>query len=140
MQLNERLHACICVFERLASYSLQRQLSVFLRYKALMKNVLHTFLTCMHAQEGGRQKTPAYRLSSLKPGHAIKGPSILIEDNSTIVIEPGCLAHITSSGDVRIDVESSGSSRGLRADECDPIQLAIFSHRCARRCACIISC
>lgn len=80
-------------------------------------------------QEGGRQKTPAYRLSSLKPGHLIKGPAILLDDISTVVVEPSCTAHITASGDVRIDVHDASNGKELSADECDPIQLAIFSHR-----------
>ena len=81
-------------------------------------------------QEGGRQKTPAYRLSTLQPGHNIKGPAILLDDISTVVVEPRCLAQITASGDVRIDVKDAVGDKGINAEECDPIQLAIFSHRC----------
>lgn len=40
-------------------------------------------------------------------GHHLPGPAIIINDLSTIIIEPGCTAHITHAGDVRIDVGES---------------------------------
>lgn len=46
---------------------------------------------------GGRQPTPAYQLADLAPGHAVPGPAILIDAISTIVVEPGCTAHITGA-------------------------------------------
>ena len=55
---------------------------------------------------------------------------MLIDDISTVVVEPNCTAHITAGGDIRIDVsdETAGLQRSL--EKADPIQLAIFSHRC----------
>jgi hypothetical protein len=55
-------------------------------------------------QIGGRQETPAYLLHTLKPGHVIEGPAILIDDISTVVVEPKCTAHITAGHDIRIEV------------------------------------
>ena len=55
-------------------------------------------------QIGGRQKTPAYLLNTLKPGHVIEGPAILIDDISTVVVEPECTANITAGQDIRIEV------------------------------------
>ena len=88
-------------------------------------------------QVGGRQDTPAYLLRQLRPGHAIAGPAMLIDDISTVVVEPRCTAHITAGGDIRISVsdESAGAQQSL--EKADPIQLAIFSHRCA---ACLDPC
>lgn len=67
---------------------------------------------------------------------------MLIDNISTIVVEPGCTAHITVNQDVRIELgqqqAAAAASEGAAgaapaaaaADtECDPIQLAIFSHR-----------
>jgi 5-oxoprolinase (ATP-hydrolysing) len=68
---------------------------------------------------------------------------MLIDNISTIVVEPGCTAHITANQDVRIELgqqqaaasaesqEPAGSAPAAAAadTECDPIQLAIFSHR-----------
>ncbi len=58
--------------------------------------------SCM--QIGGRQKTPAYLLNTLKPGHTVEGPAILIDDISTVVVEPQCTAYITAGQDIRIEV------------------------------------
>ncbi len=60
------------------------------------------------------------------------GPAILIDHISTIVVEPGCTAHITSEHDVRIEVAQQAQQGAQQAQHdvvCDPIQLAIFSHR-----------
>lgn len=81
-------------------------------------------------QVGGRQETAAYELLDLQPGHKVKGPAILIDDISTVVIEPECTAHITAGRDIRVEVgDIKENLEELSTTECDPIQLAIFSHR-----------
>ncbi|EFN55823.1 hypothetical protein CHLNCDRAFT_145342 [Chlorella variabilis] len=57
------------------------------------------------------------------------GPVMLIDDISTIVVEPGWTAHITASRDVRIELGQRQQQHVSSDTECDPIQLAIFSHR-----------
>lgn len=78
--------------------------------------------------QGGRQPTPVHRLGSLSPGHSVAGPALLVDSISTVVVEPGCTAHVTERGDLRIDVGAGGGSHKV-TEELDPIQLAIFSHR-----------
>jgi 5-oxoprolinase (ATP-hydrolysing) len=93
---------------------------------------------------GGRQQTPAYILNALKAGHTVPGPAILIDHISTVVVEPGWSALLTAAGDILIKkeervvsekttttaatetVENNGTTELI---QCDPIQLAIFSHR-----------
>eukprot|EP00873_Tetraselmis_striata_P028673 jgi/Tetstr1/448937/TSEL_036163.t1 len=87
-----------------------------------------SMVVSMYFEIGGRQQTPVYRLSTLAAGHELEGPALLIDDISTIVVEPACQAHITSRGDVRIAVGKSSLNKN-NSLECDPIQLAIFSHR-----------
>ena len=82
---------------------------------------------CFHI--GGEQPTPVYELDDLKPGHTMPGPAILINKISTVVVEPDCTAYVTSRGDVRIAIENHAGGASDSADTCDPIQLAIFSHR-----------
>ena len=82
-------------------------------------------------QAGGRQDTPVYVLHDLQPGHSVPGPAIVLDDISTVVIEPACTAHVTPAGDLRVDVGSAAGPRQQTPTECDPIQLAVFSHRCA---------
>lgn len=62
----------------------------------------------------------------LGAGATIQGPAIIIQDTSTIVVEPHCLASITDFGDIEIHVESH--SERLPGTEADPIQLSIFSN------------
>lgn len=61
------------------------------------------------------------------------GPAMLIDNISTIVVEPGCTAHITAGHDVRIELteraQQAQQGPAAAGTECDPIQLAIFSHR-----------
>ncbi len=75
---------------------------------------------------GGWQQTPLFRLDNLRAGHRISGPAIIIQDTSTIVVEPDCAARITEYGDVEITV---GRGRVRRIGTgFDPIQLAIFAN------------
>lgn len=77
--------------------------------------------------EGGRCSTPVYKFLDLKPGHSISGPAIIIQNVATIVVEPGCTAHVTGSGDLRVDVPAlTFKSIG---EELDPVYLSVFSHR-----------
>ncbi|MBN3271781.1 OPLA oxoprolinase, partial [Polyodon spathula] len=71
--------------------------------------------------------TKVYLLEELSCDHSIPGPAIIIDKNSTILIEPDCQAEITQSGDVRITV-GTGKLRAV-GTELDTIQLSIFSHR-----------
>jgi 5-oxoprolinase (ATP-hydrolysing) len=78
----------------------------------------------------GEIDTPVYELGKLRPGHSVTGPALLVNEISTLVIEPNCKAHVTAAGDVRIDVElEKEPDDNDGAESCDPIRLAIFSHR-----------
>eukprot|EP00741_Cyanophora_paradoxa_P015448 tig00020892_g14911.t1 len=99
--------------------------------------------------EGGRVETPVHLLEELAPaplrtmhfcpygafGAVVRGPAIIIDKTSTIVVEPGCVAGVTPSGDVVINVEGGQQARGTaQADgdggpPCDSVQLSIFAHR-----------
>lgn len=77
--------------------------------------------------EGGRQPTGVYALAELQSGCEIRGPAILLDKISTILVEPNCTALITPSGDVKIAV---GDCEAVKiSTELDLVQLSIFSHR-----------
>ncbi|KAL8570454.1 hypothetical protein ACOMHN_034489 [Nucella lapillus] len=77
--------------------------------------------------EGGMADTPVYLLGSLRAGHRVQGPAIIIDNNSTLVVEPFCTADITDHGDISITV---GAGKVKAVDtSLDAIQLSIFSHR-----------
>ncbi len=76
----------------------------------------------------GWADTPVHRLADLGAGEAIAGPALIIDDTSTLVIEPGCRAAITPYGDVEIDIPPpSGIPPASGAP--DPVELALFGHR-----------
>ncbi|XP_075067731.1 5-oxoprolinase isoform X2 [Mixophyes fleayi] len=77
--------------------------------------------------EGGYKDTNVYLLEDLSCDHTISGPAIIIDKNSTILVEPDCAASITEYGDVQI-VVGSGKQQVI-GPELDTIQLSIFSHR-----------
>ncbi len=76
---------------------------------------------------GGWQQTDLYNLTDLPPGHILSGPAILIQETSTIVIEPDCRVRITRNGDVRITIRPEKPPTFLET-RVDPVQLAIFSN------------
>lgn len=81
--------------------------------------------------EGGRVATPVWVLSALPRGCSLPGPSLLVDAISTVVVEPGCVAHVTADGSLRIDVGAlAGVSTGADAEDAiDPVTLSIFGNR-----------
>ncbi|XP_051872774.1 5-oxoprolinase isoform X2 [Pristis pectinata] len=77
--------------------------------------------------DSGYLDTAVYLLEELSCGHTICGPAIIIDKNSTILIEPDCVAVITQYGDIKITV-GSGKVQAV-GPELDTVQLSIFSHR-----------
>lgn len=79
--------------------------------------------------ENGRLKTKVYQMSDLKPGNIISGPALIINNTTTIVVEPFCNSFIYPDH-IEIEISNNASGKNNIDDEtCDPIQLSIFSHR-----------
>lgn len=77
--------------------------------------------------DGGYQETPVFLCSELGAGHVISGPAVLIDNLSTILIEPNSTCLVTQKGDLVITI---GSGHRLEIDDrLDAVQLSIFSHR-----------
>jgi len=87
--------------------------------------------------ENGWEEVSTYNMEDLKPGHTILGPAIIFQSISIIVLEIGCVAAVTSDGDLDIDVAQlhSNDAASVANDGCeteiieDPVQLSIFAHR-----------
>uniref|UniRef100_A0A4W4GMP4 5-oxoprolinase, ATP-hydrolysing n=1 Tax=Electrophorus electricus TaxID=8005 RepID=A0A4W4GMP4_ELEEL len=71
--------------------------------------------------------TYVYLWEDLTCGYGIEGPAIIIQKNSTILVEPGCRAELTVGGDVCISV--GGDSPTVLGTELNAVRLSIFSHR-----------
>jgi len=89
--------------------------------------------------ERGWETVSTYDFDDLKPGHEIKGPAVLFQSISTIVLEIDCTAHVTAEGDLDINVapkkndDDTKSDRGSEEEKVeikeDPVQLSIYAHR-----------
>ncbi|KAK1885112.1 5-oxoprolinase [Dissostichus eleginoides] len=77
--------------------------------------------------EEGYLDTGVYLWEELPSGHSIKGPAIIIDKNSTILVEPCCEARLTAGGDVCMTVGSDPHC--ALGTELNTVQLSIFSHR-----------
>ncbi|KAM7273178.1 hypothetical protein ACFE04_027842 [Oxalis oulophora] len=81
--------------------------------------------------ENGWHDTPLYKLENLGYGHVLPGPAIIMNGNSTVIVEPNCRAIITKYGNIKIEIESSSTS-SLKVEEekvADVVQLSIFNNR-----------
>ncbi|XP_061778000.1 5-oxoprolinase isoform X2 [Nerophis ophidion] len=77
--------------------------------------------------EDGYHDTAVYLWEELLCGHSIQGPAIIIDKNSTILVEPCCEASLTEGGDVSMMV--SADPHCAVGTELNTVQLSIFSHR-----------
>ena len=77
--------------------------------------------------EFGYLETPIYLMANLHFGQRLSGPSIIIDPNFTVLIEPNCSAFITERGNILIEVDKTNTN--IISTNLDPIQLSIFSHR-----------
>ncbi|XP_051522695.1 5-oxoprolinase isoform X1 [Myxocyprinus asiaticus] len=77
--------------------------------------------------EEGYLNTAVYLWEDLTCNYSIQGPAIIIDKNSTILVEPSCVAHLTEAGDVCIAVGMA--TQCVLGTELNTVQLSIFSHR-----------
>lgn len=76
--------------------------------------------------ENSWQKTALYKLAALESGDKIKGPAMIIDQTSTIVIEPECEASINHYGDITINVTSGVVEKVDQ--KMDAVNLTIFAN------------
>uniref|UniRef100_A0A671WKM9 5-oxoprolinase, ATP-hydrolysing n=1 Tax=Sparus aurata TaxID=8175 RepID=A0A671WKM9_SPAAU len=81
----------------------------------------------VHKTKIGHLDTSVYLWEELPCGRSIPGPAIIIDKNSTILVEPSCEAHLTEGGDVCLSVSSDRHC--ALGTELNTVQLSIFSHR-----------
>jgi 5-oxoprolinase (ATP-hydrolysing) len=75
----------------------------------------------------GPKKAPVYRADSLPPHHPVSGPSIIVEPNSTVVIDPGFEAEKDESGVIIIrKVSQEPGISATRAVTPDPVLIEVF--------------
>ena len=57
----------------------------------------------VYFDDGWHDTTPIFDRQQLKPGNELTGPAIIVEENSTIVIEPGYKAIVNSRGHILLE-------------------------------------
>ncbi len=78
---------------------------------------------------GGRHRqTPVYDRKDLGPDHRIKGPAIIFEAFSTIVIEPGWSADLNKKGGMTLSRQGSLPLAASLGSNCDPVMLEVFNN------------
>jgi len=78
--------------------------------------------------DGEAHSAPVYDKSDLKPGHAIEGPAVILENGGTTIIEAGWIAHLRP-GDTLDIKQSKTVARAYKvSDKPDPIMLEIFNN------------
>lgn len=77
----------------------------------------------------GWQETPLYKLENLGFGHTMLGPAIIMNGNSTVIVEPNCRAIITKYGNIKIEIDSSLRIVNISDKVADVVQLSIFNHK-----------
>ncbi|NIP31788.1 MAG: putative hydro-lyase [Candidatus Dadabacteria bacterium] len=73
-------------------------------------------------------RTPIFKRAQLKPGYELSGPAIVIEENSTIVIEPGLKAVVNSRGHIILEQIKNSIHEQKISTKRDPIMLEIFNN------------
>jgi 5-oxoprolinase (ATP-hydrolysing) len=88
--------------------------------------------TRVYFENLGWCETPVFQFESLLGGMSIEGPAIIMNGTSTCVIEPICVGHVTTYGDLKITVPNvKEQNETVEADysRADAILISIFSNR-----------
>ncbi len=73
--------------------------------------------------------TDVYKRERLVPGDLIAGPAIILEEYTTIVIDPAWSARVTAENNIVITDKNPVAESIQSATECDPIRLELFENR-----------
>ncbi|XP_020286106.1 5-oxoprolinase [Pseudomyrmex gracilis] len=84
-------------------------------------------LVSIYFEDSYRHDVGVYKMKSLLPGNTVQGPALLIDNMSTILVEPDCTACVTSRGDVKITIGKGPISQ--ISTDLNTVHLSIFSHR-----------
>lgn len=78
---------------------------------------------------GEFHETPVFRREELKPGACVNGPAVLIEKNTTIIVEPGWEGKITERNHLLLNRKIPLPNLTAIGTDADPVMLEIFNNR-----------
>ncbi|PKQ05266.1 MAG: 5-oxoprolinase, partial [Alphaproteobacteria bacterium HGW-Alphaproteobacteria-12] len=79
--------------------------------------------------DGAWRKASVFRRANLAPGDRMEGPALVIEDNQTIVVEPGWTAEVTARDHIVLTRTLALPPRRSIGTDADPVMLEIFNNR-----------
>jgi len=78
--------------------------------------------------EGKWRDAGVFLRSQLAPGNGVAGPALIIEDNQTIVVEPGWRAEITARNHVLMRRAEKKARQAAIGTKADPVMLEVFNN------------
>jgi 5-oxoprolinase (ATP-hydrolysing) len=77
----------------------------------------------------GWREVPLLQRATLAPGRTVAGPALVVEPNSTTVVEPGWSVECLADGMLRLARGERQKTAAIDAATADPAQLELFNHR-----------
>lgn len=78
--------------------------------------------------DGGLVDTGVYFRDDMAPGDAVLGPAIIVEPNSTVIVEPDWEAVLSTEGSLALTRLRPKERKAAVGTQCDPILLEIFNN------------
>jgi len=74
------------------------------------------------------ERTPFYQRGALTTEQPLDGPAVIVEANSTTVVEPGWRARVTDRGDLLVERVAARAGVGDATTAVDPVLLEVFNN------------
>ncbi len=78
---------------------------------------------------GAYAETPVYLRNNLHPGSTVTGPAVIIENGSTVIVEPGWKVAVNPLNHLIMERFEALPQRFATGTETDPVMLEIFNNR-----------
>ncbi len=78
--------------------------------------------------EGGFREAAFHRRADLRAGDRVAGPSVIVEDTATTVVEPGWAAEVTAHGHLLLTRAVPAERRAKIGTAVDPVMLEVFNN------------
>lgn len=72
--------------------------------------------------------TPIYQRTHLRPGSEVEGPALIVEDVSTVVVDPGWRANVDAHGHLLLETLTDAGLHHHVDGSCDPVLLEVFNN------------
>ncbi|MFZ5519483.1 MAG: putative hydro-lyase [Candidatus Zhuqueibacterota bacterium] len=82
----------------------------------------------VYFEDGWNHQTPVFMRDQLKPGDELAGPAVIVEPNSTILVEPDFKARVNSRGHILLEHDASSMKQRRIGIQRDPVMLEIFNN------------